>query len=52
MKDLKNQMEVKAREKIEKSDEVKYDVSAKDTDRKQVNEKLQQVRDRKLQQLR
>ena len=43
---------MKAKKKIEGSEELKYDVNVKDTDRKEHNEKLQQVRERKLHQLR
>ena len=45
-------MEVKAKEKMEVTDELKTDANVKDTDRKEQKEKLQQVRERKLQQLR
>ena len=45
-------MEVKAKDKIEKSNELKVDADGKSTDRKEHTEHLQQVRERKLQQLR
>ena len=45
-------MEVKAKENMEVTDELKSDANVKDTDRKQQNEKLQTVLERKLQQLR
>ena len=52
MKDLKNQMEVKAKQKIEISKELKADSNDKDTSRKEHNDRLQAVREKKLQQLR
>ena len=52
MKDLKNQMEVKTKEKIEMTKELKADSNDKETSRKEHNDRLQSVRERKLQQLR
>ena len=45
-------MEVKAKQKIEVSKELKADSNDKETSRKEHNDKLQSVRERKLQQLR
>ena len=45
-------MEVKAKQKIEISKELKADSNAKDTSRKEHNDRLQAVREKKLQQLR
>ena len=52
LKDLKNQMEVKTKQKVEMSTELKADSNDKDTARKEHNDRLQAVRERKLQQLR
>ena len=52
MKDLKNQMEVKSKEKVDRNDDEKADAVGKDTARNEHNERLQSTRERKLQQLR
>ena len=45
-------MEVKTKEKIEMTKELKADSNDKETSRKEHNDRLQSVRERKLQQLR
>ena len=52
LKDLKNQMEVKTKMKVEVSNDGKADANVKDTARHEHNERLHNVRERKLQQLR
>ena len=52
LKDLKNQMEVKSKEKVDRNDDEKADAVGKDTARNEHNERLQSTRERKLQQLR
>ena len=52
LKDLKNQMEIKPKEKVDINVEEKADAVGKDTARNEHNERLQSTRERKLQQLR
>ena len=52
LKDLKNQMEVKTMAKVDIGNDLKADANVKDTARHEHNERLQNVRERKLQQLR